>query len=369
MNCRDFDKVAESSLNQMSYDEQLEYKKNYINQIFGDISKDADIITSPTINFRCRMEFKIYHDGDNIFYAMTDSSKKFVFIDSCDVVTTEISTLMPKLLEELRRNEILKKRLFSVEFLSTRHGEVLVTLIYHKKIDEKWLKIATEFADSLDINIIGRSKKVKLITHKDYVSETLEVDGNKYEYLFKDGSFIQPNTEVNEKMITWVMKNTHKSDKDFLELYCGHGNFTLPLSTKFRKTLATEISKTSIRVAIENLELNNITNIEFARLSAEEFTQALMKVRKFRRLEHIDLDSYDFNTILVDPPRSGVDSTCIKIMKNHEKIIYISCNPETLKRDLDILLEDYEVEKFAMFDQFVYTKHIECGVILHKKRI
>jgi tRNA (uracil-5-)-methyltransferase len=167
-------------------------------------------------------------------------------------------------------------------------------------------------------------------------------------------------------MVGWVKQKLKTSDKDLLELYCGHGNFTLPLSSKFRSVLATEISKRSIKTALENCQINDITNISFVRLSSEELTEALNKVREFRRLEGIDLKSFDFDTVFVDPPRAGLDEKTLEFISDFKKIIYISCNPQTLKRDLDILKQKYKISEFAVFDQFAYTHHLECGVILNR---
>jgi tRNA (uracil-5-)-methyltransferase len=89
--------------------------------------------------------------------------------------------------------------------------------------------------------------------------------------------------------------------------------------------------------------------------------------REFRRLRGIDLKSYNFSHIFVDPPRSGLDDISRMLVKDFENIIYISCNPLTLKRDLDELKDLFEVKSFALFDQFAYTNHIECGVVLTKK--
>ena len=145
------------------------------------------------------------------------------------------------------------------------------------------------------------------------------------------------------------------------------GNFTIPLSKYFDRVLATEISKGSIHAANENCALNNIKNISFIRLSSEEMTQALNKSRRFTRLKEIDLDSYNFSTVLVDPPRAGLDSDTITLISEIKNIIYISCNPETLARDLESLTRSHNIEESAIFDQFPHTHHIESGVFLVKK--
>ena len=103
-------------------------------------------------------------------------------------------------------------------------------------------------------------------------------------------------------------------------------------------------------------------------MASEEFSQAMDKVRSFRRLQDIDLDSYEFSTVLVDPPRAGVDEHTINIIKRFDNIIYISCNPQTLLRDLAAISDSHEIERFALFDQFPYTHHMEAGMLLRKKQ-
>jgi tRNA (uracil-5-)-methyltransferase len=101
-------------------------------------------------------------------------------------------------------------------------------------------------------------------------------------------------------------------------------------------------------------------------MSSEEFIEAKNKIREFTRLKDINLNSYNFHTIFLDPPRAGVDSETLKLAQEFEQIIYISCNPETLKRDLDILIKTHNIHYFALFDQFAFSKHIESGIILKK---
>ena len=225
------------------------------------------------------------------------------------------------------------------------------------------MSLETKFS----IKIIGRSKKQKIVLSKNFIEESLNIENKSFRFNYEENGFTQPNTEVNIQMIEWVLKNTEKSSSDLCELYCGGGNFTIPLSTKFNKVLATEISKTSIKSALQNCEINNISNIEFLRMSAEEFVEALNEVRVFNRLKDINLKDYDFKTIFMDPPRAGLDDTTRDLAKNFENIIYISCNPETLHRDLAELTKTHEIVKFGLFDQFAYTHHIETGVILKKE--
>ena len=110
-----------------------------------------------------------------------------------------------------------------------------------------------------------------------------------------------------------------------------------------------------------------INNITFARLASEEMTEALNGVREFTRLKDIDLKSYNFSTVLVDPPRAGLDEGTIELISKLENIIYISCNPETLARDMETLIQTHTVVDAAMYDQFPHTSHVESGVFLVKR--
>ncbi len=373
MNCDYFGICGSCNLGGKTYEEQLQIKISKEKDRFKELwNKNIDIIKSADGNFRNRAEFRIwrtYDKDDNVTfnYAMNDINKKPLPISSCSIVSQSISTLMPKLIEQLSNCEILNYKLFAVEFLSSTTNNILVTLIYHKKLDESWSKKAKELEKILNIKIIGRSRKQKVILSEDFIDETLNIQDEKLYFRYSEGGFTQPNQQVNQQMITWVLNNIQTKD-DLCELYCGGGNFTIPLSKKFDKVLATEISKTSIKSAKINCQLNNINNIKFIRMSSEEFVQAQNNVREFQRLkqENVNIDDYNFSTIFLDPPRAGLDITTTELSQNFDQIIYISCNPQTLHRDLQELRKTHKITKFALFDQFAYSNHIESGVILRK---
>jgi tRNA (uracil-5-)-methyltransferase len=215
--------------------------------------------------------------------------------------------------------------------------------------------------------VIGRSRKQKEILSRDYVTETLHIDGAPYHYRYYEGGFTQPNPAVNAQMIGWAVEQSRGIGGDLLELYCGLGNFTLPLSRQFNRVLATEVSKNSIRAARENVALNGTENIAFVRMSSEEMVEAFDHVRPFRRLEGVELDGYTFSTVLVDPPRAGLDPATTELVRRFDYLIYISCNPETLARDLKELSSTHEVLNVVIFDQFPHTSHVESGVLLKIK--
>jgi len=357
--CRVYEDGYEAQLNNKKLLNQERFKKFYQ----GDIS----VYKSPQTHYRSRSEFKIWHDGDEIHYAMNHSEHQgVVFVDECPQVNEYIAKLMPKLLDRIRVKKIDFK-LFGVDFLSSSSGEIVVSMLYHRRLDDAWQSFANEIAKELNIYIIGRSRKQKVIIGQDYVTETLSIDKKQYKFNYIENSFTQPNPRVNEQMIAWGMKQFKDVKGDLLELYCGAGNFTIPFASLFDKVLATEISKSSINAAKENMLLNNVQNVEFVRMSVQDFVGALDEVREYRRMKDIDISSYALESIFVDPPRSGMDETSCEFAARHQHILYISCNPETLLRDLELLTLSHDIIAMAMFDQFPYTHHVEMGVKLLKK--
>jgi tRNA (uracil-5-)-methyltransferase len=282
-----------------------------------------------------------------------------------------INDVMAELLLLLKKSEIARRKLFQIDYLATLSGEIIASLLYHKTLDEAWTeemqKIRSTLRKKYRIDIIGRAKRQKIVLDKDYVTEELTINQRNFKFKQIENSFTQPNARVNIKMIEWALDITQNSQGDLLELYCGSGNFSVPLAQNFEKVLATEISKTSVAAAQDNIMQNNLDNLKVIRMSSEEFVQAQQGVRRFRRLEGIDLADYQCKTVLVDPPRAGLDDSTIDMISEYENIVYISCNPDTLKLNLDKLLETHTISRFALFDQFPYTHHTECGVYLQHK--
>lgn len=330
---------------------------------------ELDVYPSEPDFFRMRAEFKIWHEGEDSNYIMYEPGeyKSHVNITNFSIGSRRIYELMPTLRQAILASPILRTRLFQIEFLTTTTGEALITLIYHRALNDDWSMEARQLEKDLHCKIIGRSKKQKIVLSDDYVIEQMKLNSGTFSYQQVEASFTQPNASICQAMLNWAVENSKGNGGDLLELYCGNGNFTIPLATNFNKTLATEVSKTSIKSAQFNIELNNQHTIEVVRMSSEEFTQAISKQRAFRRLKHIDLEEYNFSTIFVDPPRAGLDAGTEKLATEFQNIIYISCNPETLNKNLKTLTKTHDVIKTALFDQFPYTSHRECGVILARK--
>jgi tRNA (uracil-5-)-methyltransferase len=360
-----------SRVNPAHYQQLLDQKVAAVSSLLQPFAAPVpQVFPSQPRGFRLRAEFRIWHEGDDLNYVMfrPQDPKTPHAIHDFPIADNRIQQLMPVLRQKLKTQDALRHKLFQVEFLVTLAGDALVSLIYHRKLEQAWESAATTLAQELNISIVGRSRKQKLVIGRDYVEEVLSINGKEYNYRQYEQAFTQPNGKLNICMIEWACDRARVLAGDLLELYCGNGNFTLPLSRQFNQVIATELSKASIRAARENLRQNRIDNIQMIRLSAEEVTQAMTGVREFRRLAELPmpLDQYDLRTIFVDPPRAGLDEHTVQMATTFESIIYVSCNPQTLAKNLQTLSKTHRIEHFALFDQFPYTDHMECGVFLRR---
>ncbi len=350
------------------YTQQLSDKAVRLQSLLQPFSAPAlEVFSSLPLHYRMRAEFRFWQEKDDCFFAMTDAEKNIVRVDQFPIACQQINTLMPALLSNIRNNEILRRKLFQVDFLAATTGDAVITLTYHKPVDTVWQKEAETLQTTLGCSIIGRSRGKKLVAGNDFVTEQFRVNNETFTQQQPESAFSQPNAAVNQHMLHWAHKHAHNFGGDFLELYCGNGNFTLPLSRCFNKVLATEVSKASIKALEHNVAMNHCDNIALARLSSEEFTQALRGDRPFRRLAHLNLADYQFSTVLVDPPRAGLDDDTCQLIQRFDHILYISCNPETLAHNLQTLCRTHHIKHAALFDQFPYTHHMECGIVLEKK--
>ena len=360
-----------AAIDPAAYSRLLSEKAQRVSARFSDLKlPSATLFPSPPTHFRMRAEFRVWHDGDSLYYAMFDPAapRDPIRVDIFRAASEPICALMPRLRDRLAASEVLRQRLFQVEFLSTLSGEMLVTLIYHRPLDVAWQAAAEALAAELDIRLIGRSRKQKIVLDADFVNESLALRDGVFHYRQYEGGFTQPNARINIAMLDWVADHLgHNPEQDLLELYCGNGNFTAALAGRFRRVLATEIAKTSVRAAEHNFHRNQISNVTVLRMASEELSAAFNREREFRRLQDIDLDSFALGTVLVDPPRAGLDPGSCALISGIARIVYISCNPETLHRDLQLLTKTHRVLHFAQFDQFPYTDHMECGVILQRR--
>ncbi len=361
-----------TEINSDQYEQQLEEKATHIQALFADLNPPTlTIFPSPKLHYRMRAEFRIWHEGDELYHIMFDpDSKEKYRVDHFPPGSTLINQAMQRILEEIKDNDTLRRKLYQIDYLSGLSGEILVSLIYRRQLDDSWHQEAAKLKEILcqefDINIIGRARKQKLLFDRDYIIEKLEIDGKEFIFKQIENSFTQPNAAVNCQMIEWVKSHTTNSNHDLLELYCGAGNFSLPLAQNFNKVLATEIAKSSVTAAQFNIEQNAIKNVDIIQMSSEELSEHIASGAHQKKLKGLNWQDFECQTVLVDPPRSGLDEGTLALVKQFDNIVYISCNPMTLKENLQALADTHTIEHFALFDQFPYTHHAEVGVFLSK---
>lgn len=359
------------------YEAELEAKSRRLRERFAAagvaLPANLELHRSQPTGFRQRAEFGVWHKDERSFFCMFEE-KRPVEIASFPMGSKRLRDAMDGVLRCVLASEtVLRRGLFQARFHTTLSGEALVTLIYRRKLDAAWSAEAEALRSSLGLQgVVGRSKGQKLVAGRDSVTERLPVNGAQLEYEQLEGTFSQSNAGVAAQMLSWASDAAlggaaSARDDDLLELYCGSGSFTVALAPRFRRVLATEISKAATAVAVRNAERNGVANIAMGRVSAEELRQAMDGVRLFERLKHVRLDELRLNTVLVDPPRAGLGAEVACFLARFDRIVYISCNPETLVDDLGHLRTTHAVSRAAIFDQFPYTHHLECGVLLERR--
>ncbi len=185
------------------YEKQLQDKQAELAKLMVSLSlPEMEVYASQPSHYRMRAEFRIWHEGDDLYYAMFDPAdpRTPIRTDQFLAASHLINELMPKLIDAVRDTPILRHKLFQVDFLTTTTGEALISLLYHKPIDDEWNAAAQQLNDAFPAcHFIGRSRKKKQILTRDFVMETLTVHGQKFHYQQVENSFTQPNASISEK--------------------------------------------------------------------------------------------------------------------------------------------------------------------------
>lgn len=334
--CPYFDICGGCDLMHISISEMLEYKLSKINELLEKNKinyKINEIIKSEEpYHYRNKVTLKVV-DGKIGYFS--SSSHELVEIDYCYLCKEEI-------------NKLLK----DINLLNIKNGEMVIRSNYN---DEILLSInSLDKVDNIDelINkykIVGIVKNDECIYGQDYFIDKI----NNYIFKVSYNSFFQINPYICSELFN-LIENYTKDSKKVLDLYCGVGTLSLVASTNSEYVLGIEINENAIKDANLNKNLNTRSNVNFI---CDDTKNILNKITK------------DYDTIILDPPRSGVIKKVIdKIIKEEiKKIIYVSCNPITLVRDLKLLSEYYNIEDFKLIDMFPNTEHVESIVVLKIK--
>jgi len=182
---------------------------------------------------------------------------------------------------------------------------------------------------------------------------------------FLPTDFTQVNLEMNRAMVPMALELLQVNSEDrVLDLFCGIGNFTLPLARKAASVLGIEGEHGLVERAKQNAALNNISNVEF-------LVMDLARDDLNKDFRNIYIFQGGFNKLLLDPARNGAQEVIEKMnLKSVERIVYISCNPSTLARDAGILVNDkgFKLEQAGVMDMFPHTTHVESIAVFSRKR-
>lgn len=342
--CPYYESCGGCQLMHENYLGQLEFKREKIRALFErnfkvDSIKFNDIIYGKEFNYRNKVVF--HGDGDELgFYK--EKTNVLLPIDKCLLADKEINNIY-----DIVRNYIFENKgevINEIMIRRTSLNEVMVNIMGNINY-QKLIKLFPNCVTSIYFN----GKNI-------YGKKTIREVINDFNFEILPQAFFQVNYQMMNKLYNIIVDYYKKNNYDnVLDLYCGTGTIGILVSPYVKKVVGIEVVEDAIASAKINKKINNIDNIDFR----------LGKVEKY-------IDSFsNIDSIIVDPPRSGLDNiTIASILKiNPYSIVYTSCDPMTLVRDLKILTEKYDIKEANVVDMFPNTYHVECVLILHRKNI
>lgn len=314
----------------LDYLETIKYKKEKLEHIlkkFGGLDLDIPVVTSNNIGYRNKITLHIKNYKIGYYQASTN---ELVEITKCNIAMPGIN----EFLEYLKDFRIKDGR---VSIRCNDSEELLVHIETNDNI----------VIPDIPLKVVGIVLNDKVLKESSFITEKV----NGYEYKVSYNSFFQVNLGVCAKMFDLLDKYILK-DVNVLDLYCGVGTLGLSVAKNEKMVYGIEIVFNAIKNAWDNAKLNDISNVEYY---CGDVSKVISKIE-----DRIDV-------IITDPPRSGLDKKTIEVMKNLEpkQIIYISCDPITLARDLK-LLEGYNLKYITGLDMFSYTNHVETFCVLER---
>lgn len=343
--CPYYEECGGCNLRHQDSKENLKFKKEKVENAIKRIGK-LDIKVNDVVssfrddNYRNKASFKVENNKIGFY---SEGTYQLVDIKECKLMKKEINDSLyyiRKYLEE-NKNEIKN---VTVKY-GNAMNEILIDIYSVNESDINICDFLINNLSSLKTIIFND----KIIYQNGYISQI--INGLMFNCSAK--SFFQVNDMQAEKLYNLAIKsaNLKKSDT-VLDLYCGTGTISCIVSGHVKKVIGVEIVEDAVRDAKCNLMINNINNVKFI------VGDAAKKVSKIK--EKVDV-------IFVDPPRSGMDRKMISIIKNikAEKIVYISCNPVTMARDLNYLSDTYITSEVTPVDMFPNTAHVECVCLLN----
>ena len=326
--CPYFPKCGGCTFWNVNINKENEIKENYIKRLFPNVKVNT-IIANNEINYRNKVTFHI-HNGKLGYYQK--NSNNLVIIEECLILNKEINKI--------------KKYLETLDL--TKVTEIMIR--YSNNYDELLINFKGQLKDYNNLKKIKNIKSIYINNNLVYGNPTIKEKINNLEFLIGPNSFFQINTNMIANLYNSI-KNFITPSSSLLDLYCGTGTIGIYLNEYFEHILGIDIVKENIENAFLNKEINKIDNISF---------------------QHKDASSIEntyFDVVIVDPPRAGLgEKTKEHLLNINSKIIiYVSCNPNTLKKDIEKLKEKYQLVEITPVNMFPKTEHIECvSLLIHK---
>lgn len=363
--CSYFGECGGCQWQHLDYKDQLQQKEMLVKEIFSRIGhlKNANInncLPSPSpFNYRHRMQFNINHKNKKPHIGLyRRKTHTLVDIIDCPIANPLINKIIRALWNWL--NETDDKHLHGVDITIDVKGEKALLVIRYMKgsIEEK--KKDFETLQRMCPEITGALIRIETYRQAsfDMVGEpNLELLYEDMQYKIGPETFIQVNLKGNEILIAKLLEALPAGTERILELHCGMGNFSIPMSRRTQSLYGIESNPEAYRYALINAHINKRPNCHF------------IKKSDVKGLKQLINSGMKFSVLVMDPPRSG----CKEIIRfiadlKIPKIIYVSCNPSTLARDLSILVNDhhYHLESIQPIDMFPQTYHVECITVFSK---
>lgn len=273
-------------------------------------------------------------------------------LDACLNLDGRVSSLLTPLRECIASLSV-PEQIPQVEVAGGEH-ELVFVIRHLQALTDKDLQQLRSFSRDHDVQIFlqdGGLESIYCLAPDHPEPLTFSLPDYKLTYHFLPTDFTQVNFGINRKMVAKAMELLELNQKDtVLELFCGLGNFTLPMALQANKVLGIEGDDGLVDRARKNAERNNIANVEFR--SADLYGQPDADIWR----------GFKFNKVLLDPPRSGAQEVLPLIMQQKpERIIYVSCNPATLARDSAYFVHEqgYILYSAGVMDMFPHTSHVE----------
>ncbi len=377
--CTTYQRCGGCDLRHMKYESTLNLKRNIVQNLINrglkeKLTVEQTIGMSTPYNYRNKAQYPVGldKDGNPVIGVFAKMSHTIIPIEDCKI-QTEISQRIAKtILEFIKENniEVYNEKTGNGIF---RHivikvgkytEEIMCILVLNKtgfREEQELVKLLTmKFPEIKTIVKNINTKNTNVILGE----KNINVYGNGYiedklgEYVFKISpmSFYQVNPVQAEVLYNTAIEAAKLNIQDILfDLYCGIGTIGIFASKFVKKVYGIEIVPQAIEDAKENAKINKITNAEFIVGDVEFAFDELVNKKEIKP-----------TAIIVDPPRKGLDDKTIQnILKlKTEKVVYVSCNPATMVRDLAKMKEKYKIEKIQPVDMFPFTRHVECVAVL-----